>query len=118
MVNSARNGNKQGSKKIGGRVAELSSKYEWVDRAAAYDIEMFQTVGYEAISAYTRNIINASRQAAAALLKCKPKNWMECMEYFNVIKTVIPPETLAALLSRQDIAGLAAGGLLGPAGPQ
>ena len=84
-----------------------SSKWSWIDRAIAWDIEMLETQGREVVTLY----FTALRKAAFKILQAldnkniKPKGWQGVLEGLHELSNVIPPETVAALRAHAGSAG-------------
>ncbi len=100
-------GARKGAKRRGacGYIAELSMRFNWGDRAAAWDIYQFQILGCKGINRFATAISDFAGQTVAALRTKKPRTWKEITDAIHTLSMVIPPEVLAALLSGQDSSG-------------
>jgi hypothetical protein len=84
-----------------------SSKWSWINRAIAWDIEMLETQGREVVTLY----FTALRKAAFKILQAldnkniKPKGWQGVLDGLHELSNVIPPETVAALRAHTGGAG-------------
>jgi hypothetical protein len=86
---------------VSGQWFKDSHSFDWVRRARAWDIAVFSEVGREAVIAlghYTRAL--AVRALEALANSSGPENWKEHLETLHALCTIIPPETISALLQQ------------------
>lgn len=84
---------------ISGTWAADSSKYNWVERALAYDIDVLAGKGYETVIDFinTLSILANKTLRAVADDKIKPKSLEGILELVNILGSFIPAETVAAV---------------------
>lgn len=84
---------------ISGTWAADCSKYNWVERALAYDIDMLTGKGYETVIDFinTLAILANKTLRAAAQDNIRPKTLKGILELVNILGSFIPAETVAAV---------------------
>lgn len=75
-----------------------SSKYNWVDRAIAYDIHMLSERGTQVVVNWVQSLVSLSEMAIneAASGKHKPENLGELIGIINVLGEFVSPEVIEA----------------------
>lgn len=84
---------------VNGQWASDCTKYRWVERARAWDIEQLADVGYDAVVNFINMLALLSSKTLTALAseKIKPKSLKTIMEVVNLLGSFIPAETVAAV---------------------
>ena len=94
---------------IPGHWGEDSARWEWVDRASAWDVHVFSTHG-ERLAVLWVGILTAAAEKCAQKLadpKCKPRDFMQCVAVVDKLAAFLSPDAVKSL---QPAAG--------PAGPK
>ncbi len=90
---------------ISGTWAAESSRYEWVARARAWDIEMMVDLGYDTVVDFvnTLSLLASKTLRAAASQQVRPRGLKTILQLVNLLGSFIPAETVAAI--RADAEG-------------
>jgi hypothetical protein len=88
-----------------------SVKWNWVDRAISWDIEMLETQGREVVTLYFAALRKAALKILNALdeKRIRPKGWQGVLDGLHELSNVIPAETVEALRANAGCAGGEAG---------
>ena len=91
-------------KRVPGKWYEDSSKFSWVERATAWDIDTLTKVGQRVVVKYINALDLAFQRIIEALNneKMKPRTWGSAIESINVLGEFIPQETVAEIRRAQD----------------
>jgi hypothetical protein len=86
-------------KKRNGQWEHDSSEFNWVDRAAAWDISNAKRVGESVVLMYieTLKAMWAKTLAVAVDKTTKPRGWEELIETVTTLGAFIPQETVAGI---------------------
>ncbi len=77
-----------------------SATYRWVERAAAWDIETFSTIGQQAVIKFIAAIDKFAEKTLAAMESTEPRNWSDILDTIELLSRLIPSETVEALVKR------------------
>ena len=94
---------------VSGVWREESSKWAWRKRANDHDLSTFRESARETVAAYGEGMRAIARKALEALEselpELKPRSWNEALDAFAVIRSLIPMETISALVDHAEQQG-------------
>jgi hypothetical protein len=93
-------GAKSSKTRAPGNWYQESSKWNWNDRASEWDIAALLAVGDDSIASLVTYVRDAVRRAHGSLSKLEPKTWSDVLESLDAFGHALPPEVVAAALSR------------------
>jgi hypothetical protein len=89
-------------KTIDGHWCDESARWNWVDRATAWDVHMLSTAGERLAIAWMGVLSSAVRKCAEQLANPKftPKTWRDCLAVINAVAPHLTPEVMGPLIAR------------------
>lgn len=95
---------KQDTRRASGQWNDDSVKYNWAERATAFDIDTLTGLGQRVVVKYVNALDLAFSKIIAALQdeKAMPRSWDQILESLTTLGAFIPQETVATI--RQDFA--------------
>lgn len=90
---------KSKKKQASGQWTDDSAKWNWVERASAWDIDVLAEVGRGVVVKFV-SALNLSFDAMISQLasgKIKPRTWSQVLESITVLGNFIPQETVAEI---------------------
>ena len=90
----------KGNERQSGQWGRDSSTYNWLSRATAYDINVLAPkLGTEVVINWSIAAQELSKQLVQEIMggKLRPKNFDQALELFNVLSSLVTPETLQAV---------------------
>lgn len=90
---------KKRKKTIGGHWCGESSKYQWSDRAIAWDIDRLTKQGDELARLWVGILVSAATKAAQKLAdpRCKPTTFAQCLAVVEKLSPYLTPDVLKSL---------------------
>jgi hypothetical protein len=94
--------NRRKPPQLSGQWSDDSSRYGWVARAAAWDIEMLATAGEQIVINFIEAVRALSQKAVEALSRpeVKPDDWRDLLEAIRIVGDVLSVEAIATVASR------------------
>ncbi len=101
---SAKDRKKPRTKSISGTWGADCSKYHWVERALAKDIDDLTGKGYDTVIDFVNSLAILANKTVKALAneKVQPRSLKSILELVNVLGSYIPAETVAAVRADAD----------------
>lgn len=87
------------------------TKFDWVNRSLAWDIEMMSTVGLQAVLKFYNSFGIVADKVLAKLAedKVKPKDWRQALDAFSRLGMFVPAETVRQIQDSAERGDLAFG---------
>lgn len=79
---------------VSGQWKDDSARWKWVERATAFDVEMFAALGVQVVARFYKSLDIISRKSLVNLMdeSVKPKGWSESVDATVRIGQFIPAE--------------------------
>jgi hypothetical protein len=89
-----------------GRWRFLSTTFDWFARARQWDIATLTEHGQDAVMAFVHTLSSALQKVAGALENLEgPPDWATAIESLVLLASLIPPETVAAVMAAAATTG-------------